>query len=92
MPAAGDLPYRAVATLAVDLVGTKVADYDIVAAEAGWQAYSLAAAPGTFPHRGPYLGEVLRTMHDIRAGKRKRLPYSPTTWKRALKLLNAAEK
>lgn len=91
MPGAGDIAHRAAATLAVDLVQTKVADYDIVAAEAGWQAYALKAAPGTFPHRGPYLGEVLRTMHDIRTGKRKRLPYSPATWTRALKLLKAAQ-
>ena len=92
MEAAGDLPYRAVATLAVELARTQAAASDIVAAEAGWQAYTLVAPLGTFPARSPYLGEVLRAMRDIRAGKREQIKYSQVIWKTAVKLLDAAQR
>lgn len=92
MEAAGDLPYRAAAMLAVELVATQPAASDIVAAEAGWQAYTLVAPIGAFPASAPYLGEVLRAMGDIRAGKRERIKYSQVTWKRAVKLPDAAQR
>ena len=87
----GDLPYRAAATLAVDLVKARPATSDIVAAEAGWQTYSLVAAPGTFPARTPYMGEVLRAMRDIRSRKRPPIKYSAATWKKAVELLDTAQ-
>jgi hypothetical protein len=74
------------------LVTTQPAASDIVAAEVGWQTYTLVAPIGTFPARAPYLGEVLRAMRDIRTGKRERIKYSQVTWKRAVKLLDAAQK
>ena len=92
MGAAGELPYRAAATLAVELVTTQSTASDLVAAEVGWQAYTLVAPLGTFPARSPYLGEVLRAMRDIRAGKSERIRYSQVTWKTAVKLLDAAQK
>ena len=88
----GDLPYRAAATLAVDLIKVRPAASDLVAAEAGWQVYSLVAAPGTFPARKPYIGEVLRAMRDIRSRKRPPIYYSVATWKKAVELLDAAQR
>jgi hypothetical protein len=84
-----DFPYRAAATLAIDLIERRPNTDEGVAADIAWRAYKDDEKPGPQPQfrAARYREDVLRAIRDIRSGRRGRVDPSPTMWEKALEQL-----
>jgi hypothetical protein len=89
MPAVDDFPYRAAATLAIDLIRENPAIDDRAAIDLAWRVCK-SESPTQF-HEERYAAEVVRIMQEIRSGHANRIELSPATWEKALERLRQSE-
>ena len=84
-----DFPFRAAATLAVDLIKEHPELSDRKAALAAWQTYEKLERPGDDKQfRGAprfHINEVIYLMRDIRSDSQSRVQYSGRVWEKALR-------
>ena len=83
-----DCPFRAAATLAVDLIKEHPELSDRKAALAAWQTYEKLERPADDKqfHGAPrsHINEVIYVMRDIRGDSHNRVQYSGRVWEKAL--------
>jgi hypothetical protein len=84
-----DFPYRAAATLAIDLIERRPNTDEGVAADIAWRAYKDDEKPGPQAkfRAVRYREDVLTAIRDIRSGRRDRVEPSPTMRQKALQQL-----